>query len=115
MSGKDMLVKLSVTIPLDVAAFNVDADEARVIIEEFLEEFLKKTVGADDSSACEPASTTIYRTSSAWAERLDYCLGVLADKRHVHAVTEYGRNMNELWYTVKVFAEPATEDEAGAG
>jgi hypothetical protein len=105
MSGKDMLVKLNVTIPLDALKTDFDADQSRVIIDELVEKLVKTVVNVDDSIMCEPASTTIYRTTSAWAERLDYCLGVLDDKRHIHAVTEYGRNMNELWYNVKVFAE----------
>jgi len=109
----DKLMELSVKIPANVLG-DVDADEIRVAIEEFVEKFLKMIVRIDDSVMCEPASTTIYQTTYVWAERIDACYGVhVPTTLHIHAVERYGKNMNECFYSVEIFAERVDSDESG--
>ena len=101
----DKILELSVKVPANVAE-DVDADEIRVAIEEFVEKFLKMIVMIDDSVMCEPSSTTVYRATYTRAERVDACYGRLPDGRHVHAIEKYGTNMNECWYSFQLYIEP---------
>jgi pyridoxine 5'-phosphate synthase PdxJ len=105
MSEMNRILKLRIVIPKDVASEGFDVDEARVAIEESVEKIVKRTMRIDDSVLCESAANQIYRTTTAFAERVDFCLGRLGDGRHVHGEEEYGRNMSEYWYSVEVYAE----------
>jgi hypothetical protein len=113
MSGNRSLVKLKIVVPKDVLNNDFDVDEARVVVEEAVEAIVKRTMRIDDSDPCEPASTTIYRTTEAFAMRCDFCLGRLSDGSHLHAKEEYGGNMNEYWYSVEVFAEAGRGRDSG--
>jgi hypothetical protein len=107
--GKEGLVRLKIVVPKDVASNDFDVDEARVAVEEAVEGIVKRAMRIDDSELCEPATTQIYRTTEAFCNRIDFCLGRLGDNRHVHAKEEYGGNLNEYWYSVEVFAEVFAE------
>jgi hypothetical protein len=105
------LVRLKVVIPRDVIREDFDVDEARVLIEELAEELLKKITDVDDSHMCESAATTIYQTTTAWAERVDFCLGRLDSRQHIHGYEEYGGNLNEVWWAVEIFVQQVEEDD----
>jgi len=111
MSEKESLVELQIKIPKDVISDEFDVEEVRIAVEEAVEELIKKAMSVDDSEPCESVSTTIYRTNTAFAERVDFCLGRLGDGRHVHAEEEYGSNLNEYWYYLEAFAKSVEEDE----
>jgi hypothetical protein len=106
---KTMLIRLSAAFPLDALRTDFDIDEVRIVLEESIEKFLKTAISVDDSAPCESTAAAIYQTTAAYAKRVDFCLGRLDDSRHVHALEEYGRNTNEIWLTLKVFAEKIEE------
>jgi hypothetical protein len=106
-TGKRVL-KLRVELPNSAVREGFDVDEVRVHIEESVERIIKAAIGLDDSELCEPAANNIYRTTTAAAYRVDYCLGRTGDI-HVHAKEEYGWDVTCHWYNLDVYFEEGSE------
>jgi hypothetical protein len=112
MDEKKLLLTIGAKIPADAPSDDFDVDDVRAATEEFAEKLVKTLVKVDDAALCYSDVTTLYRTTGAWAEVVNFCLGRLTSGVHVHAEERYGRNMNEHWLDVKIFVEPVAEDEA---
>jgi hypothetical protein len=107
---KRLIATVDVVVPASTKVD--DADELRIQVEKFVEKLVKTLfTEIDESRFCEAVWTEVYRTTTAWAERGDYCLGRLSSDAHVHASEAYGRNLNEFWANVQIFVEPVEEDE----
>jgi hypothetical protein len=108
---KRLIATVDVAIPLSAIGDGFDADEARIAVEEFTEKLVKTLFEKiDESRFCEPAWTEMYRTTQAWCESGNYCLGK-TEQSHIHADETYGRNLNEFWVNMQVFIDPNVTDE----
>jgi hypothetical protein len=109
-AAKEIILQAEIQIPVGAIGEDFDVEEVRIKFEEFVEALTKMIKTIDDKDMCGSASTQIYRTTTAWAERIDYCLGRVGDGSHIHAVEEYGRNMNEYWLNTEVFVATIEEE-----
>jgi hypothetical protein len=104
----EKILKLRVELPKSRVSEGFDVDEVRIKIEESVEQVIKAAIGLDDSDRCESASNQIYRTMTAAAYRIDFCLG-LCGHTHVHAIEEYGWDTVGYWHNIDVYFEEVKE------
>jgi hypothetical protein len=107
MSGTDRILSLRVVVPKDATAEGFGVDDVRAAAEEAAERVVRKAQRIDDSEPCGPAANTMYRTTAAWAEGVDFCIGRLPQGPHVHGREEYGGDMSEYWCSIDVRTEAA--------
>jgi hypothetical protein len=117
MREMEKVLKMRIVVPKDLTSTEFSIDELRTMTEEYVEKITRATLRIDGSALCEPASTQIYRTTSACANRVDFCLGRLLGRRrgnqHIHAKEEYGWNLNECWLAIDVYTEGVSETAGG--
>ena len=102
----EKILKLRVELPRSAVAKEFDVDDVRVNIEEAVERIMA-AISLDDSDLCESTANQIYRTTTAAAYRVDFCLGRFGDShaRHVHVREEYGWDTSTYWYYLEAYFE----------